>query len=170
MISEPLCLYDCDVPIDGSIAFVVSRRSNLNGHAGSIGIQAIGSAPGMKAAAEMLWSRTALTPSDIDVAQLYDGFSILAVQWLEALGICGSGEGGAYIDGGENIGLDGLTPLNTGGGQLSGGRMHGYGHLHEACTQLRGAGGDRQVKPWPEIAVVSNGAGHFTGCLLLSAP
>jgi acetyl-CoA acetyltransferase len=169
MISEPLCLYDCDVPIDGSIAFVVSRRSESVGRSGIVGIEAIGSAAGMQAAADMLWSRTTLAPGDVGVAELYDGFSILAVQWLEALGLCPRGQGAAFIEGGHNIALDGPVPLSTGGGQLSAGRMHGYGHLYEACLQLRGHGGDRQVRPLPEVAAVSNGAGGFTGCLLLSA-
>jgi acetyl-CoA acetyltransferase len=109
-----------------------------------------------------------LQPADVDVAELYDGFSILAVRWLEALGLCPRFEGGNFIDGGRRISLDGDLPLNTGGGQLSGGRLHGYGALHEACVQLRGSAAGRQVQPRPEVVAVSSGAEHFTSCLLLS--
>ncbi len=64
--------------------------------------------------AEMMWSRTSLAPADVDVAQLYDGWSILALQWLEALGLCPPGEGGRFVEGGARIALDGELPLNSG--------------------------------------------------------
>jgi acetyl-CoA acetyltransferase len=102
------------------------------------------------------------------VAELYDGFSILAMVWLEELGFCGKGEGGAFVEGGANIALDGAVPLNTSGGQLSAGRLHGFGLLHEACLQLRGEGGERQVPGGPEVAVVANGGGPLAGSLLLT--
>ena len=92
-----------------------------------------------------MWERTDLTPADVEVAQLYDGFSILTMVWLEALGFCGRGESGPFVRRGSVIARDGELPLNTAGGQLSGGRLHGFGLLHEACLQLRGEAGDRQV-------------------------
>jgi acetyl-CoA acetyltransferase len=169
MISDPLCLSDCDVPIDGSLAVVVSRAgSTAIDHRRAIKFQAIGSAAGLEASADMMWSRTDLKPTDVGVAQLYDGFSILVVQWLEALRLCPRHEAGAFLEGGHRISLDGELPLNTGGGQLSGGRMHGYGALYEACLQLRGGAAGRQVDPRPEIAVVSSGTATFTSCLLLA--
>ncbi|HUE58078.1 MAG TPA: hypothetical protein VMO88_00715, partial [Acidimicrobiales bacterium] len=120
------------------------------------------------AAAESMWHRTALGPQDVDVAELYDGFSVLALAWLEALGFCEVGDGGRYVEGGTAIALDGKLPLNTQGGQLSGGRLHGYGMLHEAVVQLRGQGGPRQVRGRHEVAVASAGGGPFAGCLLLT--
>ena len=96
------------------------------------------------AAAEM-WSRTDLGPADVDLAELYDGFTFLTFAWLEALGFCGDGEAGPFVEGAARIALDGELPLNTYGGQLSAGRMHGYWVLHEACLQLRGEAGERQV-------------------------
>src|SRR3546814_5339008 len=82
-------------------------------------------------AAQEMWGRTDLTPGDIDVAQLYDGFTFLTIAWLEALGLCGEGEGGPFVEGGARSALDGELPLNTYGGELSAGRMHGYWVLHE---------------------------------------
>jgi acetyl-CoA acetyltransferase len=116
----------------------------------------------------MLWSRTDLKPSDVDVAEIYDGFTIYAVRWLEALGLTPRNETGAFIEGGTRISLDGELPISTGGGQLSAGRLHGYGALLEACVQLRGEGGARQVAGRPEVAAVSSGAESFTSCLLLT--
>lgn len=182
MIASPLRLYDCDVPVDGVTAFVLSRADEAADMPNPpLRFEAIGSAfdgggvrqPtdmssfGAEAAARMMWSRTDLRPSDVDVAQVYDGFSILTLHWLEALGLCGKGEAGAFVEGGSRIGLDGELPMNTSGGQLSAGRLHGFGHVHEACVQLWGRGGARQVPRSPRVAVASNGA-YGLGCLLLT--
>ena len=76
------------------------------------------------------------------------------------------------MEDGVAIGRQGSLPLNTAGGQLSGGRLHGFGLIHEACVQLRGEGGERQVTParggTPEVAAVSNGGGPIAGSLLLT--
>ena len=97
-----------------------------------------------------LWERTDLKPGDVDVANLYDGFSILTLIWLEALGFCGKGESGPFVEGrAAHRAGDGVLPLNTGGGQLSAGRLHGFGLLWETCIQLWGEGGDRQVAGQP---------------------
>src|SRR5581483_8186716 len=174
MISDPLCLYDCDIAIDGATAVVISDA----GHAAAapnrpIHFEAVGSAlygraswdqwedmttTAAMSAGEHLWSRTDLKPSDVDCAQLYDGFTVLTLYWLEGLQFCGRGESGAFVEGGERIGLSGELPLATSGGQLSAGRLHGFGHLHEACLQLRGAAGQRQV-PNANVVAVSAGAG-----------
>jgi acetyl-CoA acetyltransferase len=114
----------------------------------------------------MMWSRTDLKPKDVGSAQLYDGFSILTMIWLEALGLCPPGESGRFIEGGQRIARDGVLPINTNGGQLSGGRTHGLGYVHEACTQLWGRGGDRQIAPH-QVAVCGAGGGPLGGSLLL---
>lgn len=187
MVSTPLCLYDCDVPADGSTAVIVSRAdSAADLRHPPARIEAVGSAihgrpswdqwddlttMSLRDASAMLWERTDLTPADVDVAELYDGFSFIALCWLEALGFCAHGEGGPFVESGERIALDGEIPLNTHGGQLSAGRLHGYGFLHEACTQLWGRGGERQVVRRggdPEVAVVGAGGGPLGGCLLLT--
>jgi acetyl-CoA acetyltransferase len=182
-VSSPFGLFDCDVPVDGSIAVVVSPAAYAaDAPNPAVRFEAIGGAEGhggwfhrpdypnmasVEAAAQM-WSRTDLGPADIDVAELYDGFTFLTFAWLEALGLCGEGESGPFVEGGTRIALDGQLPLNTYGGQLSAGRMHGYWVLHEACLQLRGQAGERQVSGSPEVAVVSNGGGPIAGCLLLT--
>jgi acetyl-CoA acetyltransferase len=169
MISDPLCLYDCDIPVDGSIAVVVSRADSSSIDRGkAVTIQAIGSASGFDEASDMMWSRTTLKPKDIKTAQLYDGFSVLVLRWMESLGLCPRNEGGAFIDGGHNIALGGILPTNTNGGQLSGGRMHGFGGLLEACQQLRNIAELRQITPRPDVAVVTSGAHLFTSSLLLA--
>jgi acetyl-CoA acetyltransferase len=183
MISTPLGLLDCDVPIDGSIAFVVSAAAYAPDCPNPpLRVAAIGGSPGKGAwyqrpdypkmasadAAAEMWARTDLGPGDVDVAELYDGFTFLTFAWLEALGLCGEGEAGPFVENATRIALDGELPLNTYGGQLSAGRMHGYWVLHEACVQLRGDGGTRQVARQPEVAVVANGGGPIAGCMLLT--
>jgi len=182
-VSTPFGLLDCDVPIDGSIALVVSHADHAQYCPNPpVAVEAIGGAYGSggwfhrddfpkmascEAAAEM-WSHTDLTPSDVDVAELYDGFTFLTFAWLEALGFCADGEAGPFVEGAARIALDGDLPLNTYGGQLSAGRMHGYWLVHEACLQLRGRAGDRQLSRRPEVAVAAAGGGPIAGCMVLT--
>jgi len=188
MISTPLCLFDCDAPSDGSTALVVSHRDHTPDVPHPVcQVNAVGTAlrgrpswdqfddmttMAARDAAASMWERTDLRPEDVDVAQLYDGFSILAMVWLEAMGFCGRGESGPFVEDGMTISRAGSLPINTAGGQLSGGRLHGFGLIHEACVQLRGDGGDRQVVTArggpPEVAAVSNGGGPIAGSLLLT--
>ncbi len=120
------------------------------------------------ATAAAMWDRTDLRPGDVDVAELYDGFTIEVVWWLEAMGFCGTGEAGAFVEGGTRIGPGGELPLNTWGGQLSGGRLHaGFGHTAEAVRQLRGEAGQRQVEG-AEVAAVTNVGGYEAGAALLT--
>jgi acetyl-CoA acetyltransferase len=182
-ISTPLSLYDCDVPIDGSIALIVSHKDyGKDCPNPAVAIEAVGGAygsggwfhrpdyPAMASvgAAAQMWDRTDLVASDVDLAELYDGFTFLTLVWLEALGLCGPGEGGPFVEGGTRIALNGVLPLNTYGGQLSAGRAHGYWVLHEACLQLRGQAGERQIAKRPETAVIGAGGGPLAGCALLS--
>ena len=98
-----------------------------------------------------------MRPKDIDVAELYDGFSFNCLSWIEALGFCEIGEAKDFLDGGKRIALNGDLPVNTNGGQLSHGRTHGMGLVHEAITQLRGAAGERQVADAATAIVTSGG-------------
>jgi acetyl-CoA acetyltransferase len=184
MITTPLCLYDCDVPVDGSTAVVVSTADFAkDARHPAVQFEAIGTALNGRAswdqwddmtttaahdAGAHMWSRTDLKPADVDFGAVYDGFSILTLLWLEGLQLCGKGEAASFVEGGERIGLTGELPLSTGGGQLSAGRLHSFGHLFEAVTQLRRHAGARQVAN-ARTAVVSSGAGPLASCLLLTA-
>jgi acetyl-CoA acetyltransferase/uncharacterized OB-fold protein len=181
-ITTPFGLYDCDIPCDASVAVIVSAvdaaRDLLHR---PVRVEAVGTQilerldwdqstlthePQVLGQAAHLWTRTTMRPSDVDVAQLYDGFTFNCLSWIEALGFCGIGEAKDFLDGGKNIARDGVLPLNTHGGQLSHGRTHGMGLVHEAVVQLRGDGGARQV-PGARVAVVSSGGLTPSGVLLL---
>jgi acetyl-CoA acetyltransferase/uncharacterized OB-fold protein len=181
-VTTPFGLYDCDVPCDGSVAVVVSARDAARDLARPpVLVEAVGTQivertdwdqststhePQVLGQAAHLWTRSSLRPADVDVAQLYDGFTFNCLSWIEALGFCGIGEARDFLDGGKAIAQDGELPLNTHGGQLSHGRTHGMALVHEAVTQLRGEAGARQV-PGARVAVVSSGGLTPSGVLLL---
>jgi acetyl-CoA acetyltransferase len=183
MISTPLCLLDCDVPVDGSTAVVISHvdyakdAPKIPVHVNAVGSAQYGrpswdqyedmTSMMAQGVAKQMWSRTDLKPADVDVAELYDGFSIITLAWIEALGFCAQGEGGAFIEGGQRIARTGELPINTHGGQLSEGRLHGFGHVYEAAAQLRGEAGERQI-PNAEVIVAANGGGPIAGAMLLT--
>jgi acetyl-CoA acetyltransferase/uncharacterized OB-fold protein len=181
-ITTPFGLYDCDIPCDASVAVIVSAVDAARDlpHR-PVRVEAVGTQilerldwdqstlthePQVLGQAAHMWTRTTMRPSDVDVAQLYDGFTFNCLSWIEALGFCGIGEAKDFLDGGKNIARDGVLPLNTHGGQLSHGRTHGMGLVHEAVVQLRGDGGARQV-PGARVAVVTSGGLTPSGVLLL---
>jgi acetyl-CoA acetyltransferase len=184
-ISEPLTLLDCDYPVNGSVAAILTtaeRAADLAKRPVLVESMAYGTGEdpdwlfardilfsGCKPAADRLWSRTSLTPAEVDVIELYDGFTHIAMSWVEALGFCDIGEFGDWVDGGKTIGPGGSLPLNTNGGQLAEGRLHGLAFLAEAVMQLRGECEARQV-PDARVAVVANAHGPQAGCMLLRIP
>ncbi|GAA4009006.1 thiolase C-terminal domain-containing protein [Streptomyces plumbiresistens] len=182
MVSTPFGLYDCDVPCDGAVAVVVSAvETAADRPKPPVLVEAVGTAilerlswdqdtlthtPQSFGPSAHVWSRTGLTPADVDVALLYDGFTFNALSWMEGLGFCGPGEATDFIAGGKTIALDGRLPLNPHGGQLSAGRLHGYGFVREAMLQLRGEAHGRQVEG-ARVAVVTSGGGVPSGAMLL---
>jgi len=190
MIADPLCLYDCDMPIDGAAAIVLTtaeRAQDLPQRPAYI--TALGSGgfdwtllppeEYMDATAgglgRTLWASTDLKPSDMSGAMFYDGFAPDIYWWLEGLGFCGRGEAFEWIQDGR-IALDGELPLNTFGGQVSEGRMHGMGHWIEATRQIQGRADDqpgdgaRQIPNVENILVATGMTGHGSGAILSTAP
>ena len=159
VISSPLRLFDFCLETDGACAVVVTsteRARDLAQPPVLIRAVAQGSLPDpqpgiqfpvlmrgslttlpARPTAETLYRRAGLGPADIDVAQLYDCFTITVLLQLEDYGFCPKGEGGAYAASGE-IDIGGRTPINTGGGHLSEGYIHGMNHIVEGVRQMRG--------------------------------
>jgi acetyl-CoA acetyltransferase len=180
MVSSPLCLFDCDRFTDASTVIIVSAADALDeiactpiriaASAGVVERDSWDQAEWMAsyATGPELWARADYKPADVDTVQFYDGFSFLALTWLEALGFCGRGEGGRFIEGGQRIAIGGELPMNTFGGQIGAGRLHGFGFAHEAVVQLRGKGGERQIPGDPKVAVATSGGGPLATALLLA--
>lgn len=182
LVTTPFGLYDCDVPVDGAVAVIVSAiETAADRPRPPVLVEAVGTQilerlswdqdtlshePQTKGPSRHLWSRTSVRQHEVDVALLYDGFTFNALSWLESLGFCEPGGARDFIDSGRGIALDGRLPLNPHGGQLSAGRLHGFGHVREAMLQLRGEAEGRQVTG-AQIAVVTTGGGAPGGALLL---
>ena len=177
VISTPLHLLDCCVVSDGAGAVVMTsaeRARDLRKKP----IYILGSGEAMRHAAaghrdlmdiatndsaRQVYERSGLTPKDIDMAMIYDSFTITVLMQLEALGFCKRGEGGAWVSGGR-LRYDGEFPLNTDGGGLSNNHpgMRGIFLLIEATRQLRGEGGPRQSKK-PLHTAIASGIGGILG-------
>jgi acetyl-CoA acetyltransferase len=183
MVSDPVRLLDCDYPINGSAAAIITTAARARDcrtrpvYIDSLAF-ATGSYPDWVQAPNLisgaiglctdrLWRRSSFRPADVDVAQIYDGFTLHTISWIEALGLCGPGEFGDWVDGGRRIGPGGEMPVNTAGGHLGEGRMHAFGLFNEAVLQLRGACGERQV-PDARVAVVTSADGPTPGAMLLN--
>jgi acetyl-CoA acetyltransferase len=183
LLADPLHLLDCDYPVNGACAAIITtaeRAADLPTTPVYIDAMAYGTGSnpdwaladdflfgGTLDAGRTLWERSSFRPSDVDLLELYDGFTHITISWVEALQICGIGEFGDWVDGGKTINPGGRMPLNTHGGQLSEGRLHGLAHLNEAVLQLRGDCGPRQV-PNAKVAAVGNAHGPQSGAMIVS--
>jgi acetyl-CoA acetyltransferase len=183
-IADPLRLLDCDYPINGSVATVITtaeRARDLRHRPVIVDSMSYGTGRqadwvfgadylygGTITCGERMWSRASVTPDDVDFAQIYDGFTMVTAQWIEALGFCPIGEFGPWIGDGSRIGPGGDLPVNTAGGQLAEGRLHGISFLNEAVLQLRGGCGARQVDG-AEVGVVASGLYPQCGSMVLLA-
>ena len=166
MVCDPIRLFDCDYPVGGAYAYLVTGDAGVSDPGRAVTVRGWTAgrpddmphirdeAAGIRPDIRQLYSDLGISVGDISAFMLYDGFSYLAAQWLEYTGVVQPAAIGPYIGEPSNLRFDGPTPLNTHGGQLSEGRMHGAGHILEAVRQLRGEAGARQI-PGAERAIVS---------------
>jgi acetyl-CoA acetyltransferase len=172
IVSEPLGLLDCDMPVDGCGAVLVTSADRAKALR-NVPVYVVGSAVGgvrvrngprfyydyfmenSRHLAKNLWRDAGLSASDMDQANIYDGFSYFVPASLEAFGFCGEGEGIDFANEAAPR-TKGLVPINTSGGALGMGRLHGSPQLIEGVRQLQGRCGDRQVQG-AEISFVQSG-------------
>ena len=185
MIAEPMSILDCDLPVTGVGAFVLTsadRAKDLPNRPVYVAGYAQGRwkargsmihftlddmiSDGMQVA-QILWENSGLERDDIDVPQLYDGFSPFIYFWLEALGYCPRGEAHRFVqDGGIRTG-SGL-PVLSGGGALGNGRMHGTPQMLECYLQLSRRAGERQLAK-ADVALACQAAPNLGGAVLYTA-
>ncbi|MEJ8852419.1 thiolase [Variovorax rhizosphaerae] len=174
MISDPLTVRDCCLVTDGAGAFVVTSSDRAKSlHAKPIYVLGCGHAhwhrqiscmedltvtPALESG-RVAYAQAGLAPEDIDVLECYDAFTINPILFLEDLGFCKKGEGGAFVEGGR-VAPGGSFPMNTNGGGLSCTHpgMYSIFLVIEAVAQLRREAGDRQV-PDAEVAMVHGNGG-----------
>ena len=162
MVSDPLGVRDCCLVTDGAAAIVLTRSDRARDlHVRPIHVLAAAAAvthadisampdltvTGAIESGARAYAQAGVTAADIDVVQVYDAFTINTILFLEDLGFCAKGEGGAFVSGGR-IAPGGALPVNTSGGGLSYCHpgMFGLFTLVESVRQLRGEAGDRQVR------------------------
>lgn len=185
MVAAPLCLYDCELPVQTSGAFVVTsaaRAKDLRqAPAFVLGQAQVWRRPraqiprlddeeqSVAELARRLWDSAGVGPPDVDLVNVYDGYLLYPPIYTEQLGFCKPGEFLDFIRDGR-IEPDGELPLNTAGGNNGAGRMNGVPLLYESVLQLQGRAGTRQVADC-NLAVTTIGP-HWLGqgMVLSSSP
>jgi acetyl-CoA acetyltransferase len=183
-ISEPLCLFDNCLETDGALAVVLvsaERARDCQQPPAYIHAFAQGLPPQHQTmtnyftddplrgpawtAARLLWEKSDVGPTDVNVAQLYDAFSPLIILSLEGYGFCERGEGGPFTDDGA-IELGGRLPVNTSGGGMSEAYVHGFNLILEGVRQIRGTS-TAQVED-AAVSLVTSGEGVPTSAILFT--
>ncbi len=181
LIADPHCLFDFCLESDGAVAVILTSaerardlkrkpvyvHASAHGGAGEWGRSLYWmnmpdetfASSGHAAVAKRLYAASDVGPGGIDVAQIYDHFTSQVIMQLEDYGFCGKGEGGAFVASGAIRFDGGSLPVNTDGGQLSGGYIWGMSHVREAVEQLRGCAAN-QV-PGAEFALVTGGPSNI---------
>jgi len=186
-ISDPLGQYDCCLVTDGAAAIVLTRAERAKdlpnrpvhvlGAAAATFHNQISAMPDLTVTAASssgprAFEQAGVKPSDIDVLEVYDAFTINTILFLEDLGFCPKGEGGRFVEGGR-IAPGGDIPVNTNGGGLSCVHpgMYGLFTIVEAYQQLAGTAGARQVRD-PNLAVAHGNGGFLSSqaTLVLGTP
>jgi acetyl-CoA acetyltransferase len=187
MVAEPICRFDADIPVDGVACFVLSsaeRAADLPNR--PVYVAGFASGAPVKhrlplhwplddvvevgtTTARRLWESAGIGPQDVDLPQLYDGFSPFVYLWLEVLGLCPAGEAHRFVqDGGIDSDLPGGLPILSGGGALGNGRMHGVPQMLECYLQLSGRAGARQ-RSGATIGLACHSSPHLGGAVVYSA-
>jgi acetyl-CoA acetyltransferase len=187
-VAEPYRGADCTVEVDGACAVLVSaldRARDLQ-HAPAVvaaGSYRAGPRPGLDIGDHLLWDdytrnytsflrddlfgRAGVAPTDVDVAEIYDCFTTTVLMGMEGLGLCERGQAGELFRWGATA-PGGSFPVNTHGGLLSEGYLHGMNTVAEAALQVQGRGGDRQAVRH-EVVAVTSGALMDGSALVLTA-
>ena len=183
MIADPLHLLDCCLETDGGAAVVITSADRAKDcqqkpayiMGGAFGAGEWNTQRVVKnvekaetestVTGKALFGRAGISHSDVDVCFVYDHFTPLVLMAIEELGFCQRGEGGDFVSDGKLLWPHGSLPLNTSGGNLSEGYIHGMENIVEAVRQLRGQA-INQV-PAAEVAFVSSGNGVPTTAMLL---
>jgi acetyl-CoA acetyltransferase len=187
-VASPFRADDCTIEVDGACAVVVTtleRARDLARPPVRVASSAYRAGPrsGLDIGDHLLWddytrnytnllrdelfARAGLTPGDVELAEIYDCFSSTVLMGLEGLGFCERGGSGAFVRSGATR-LDGALPVNTHGGLLAEGYLHGMNTVCEAVLQVQGRGGVRQA-PRHDVCAVTSGALMDGSALLLTA-
>ena len=187
-VAEPFRVADCTSEVDGACAVLVTtldRARDLKQPPAIVASSAYraGARVGLDIGDLMLYDdytrnftsllqselfkRAGLQPEDVDFAQIYDCFTSVVLMGLEGLGFCKRGEAGAFIASGQTS-INGRLPVNTNGGLLAEGYLHGMNTVAEAVLQIQGRCGDRQ-SPRHQVGVVTSGALADGSAMILTA-
>ncbi len=176
IVSHPYHLLDICLLSDGGVSFIVTTEERAKDlKTKPIYISGIGFGEhirqawwdkknyeqlDVKVAREKSFGQAGIELKDVDVAELYDCFTMEVMMQIEGYGWCGKGEGGPFVSTPGNLGPKGKLKLNTGGGLLACAHLGNLTPLAEAVRQLRGTAGERQVKD-AEVALVTGHGGEI---------
>jgi acetyl-CoA acetyltransferase len=187
MINDPICRLDCDIPVDGVACFVLTSadrardlphrpvyvagyatgapvRHRLPLHWPLDDVMEVG-----RETARRLWERSGVGPAEVDLPQVYDGFSPFVYMWMEVLSLCPLGEAHLVVlEGGIDSDRAKALPVLSGGGALGNGRMHGVPQMLECYLQLAGRAGERQ-RADVSIGIACHSSPHYGGAVVYSA-
>jgi acetyl-CoA acetyltransferase len=187
MVTDPICRLDCDLPVDGVACFVFTSaerardlphrpvfvagyaagapvRHRLPLHWPLDDVMEVGAQT-----ARRLWDRSGIGPAEVDLPQVYDGFSPFVYLWMESLSLCPVGEAHRVVlEGGIDSDQRGALPVLSGGGALGNGRMHGVPQMLECYLQLSGRAGTRQ-RPGMSVGVACHSSPHYGGAVVYCA-
>ncbi len=186
LITDPIGRLDCDIPVDGVACFLFTSaerardlphrpvyvagyasgapvRHRLPLHWPLDDIMEVGTET-----ARRLWERSGIGPTEVDLPQVYDGFSPFVYLWMESLSLCPIGEAHRLaLDGGIDSDRAGALPVLSGGGALGNGRMHGVPQMLECYLQLSGRAGERQRDA--SIGLACHSSPHYGGAVAYSS-